>query len=58
MVGGNGLVAAVVFVVTFAVKMLDEELLQRMGYALGHVIVHLRDAKGHTDGLVVAVHGT
>lgn len=55
---GNGTVAAVVFVVTLAVEMLDEELLQGMGNALGHVVVHLRDAKGHADGLVVAVHGT
>ena len=57
-VGGNGFVAAVVFVVTLAVEMLDEELFQGMGNALWHVVVHLRDAKWHTYGLVVAVHGT
>ena len=57
-IGGYGFVAAMVFVVTLAVEMLDEELLQRMGNALGHVIVHLRDAKGHAYGLIVAVHGT
>lgn len=57
-VGGNGFVAAVVFVVTLAVEMLDEELLQWMGNALWHVVVHLHDAKWHAYGLVVAVHGT
>ena len=48
----------VVFVVALTVEMVDEMLLQRMSNALGHVVVHLCDAEGHADGLVVAVHGT
>ena len=47
-----------VFVVALAIEMLDEMLLQGMGNALGHVVVHFGNAKGHADGLVVAVHGT
>lgn len=54
----HGTVTTMVFVVAFAVEVVDEVLLQRMGNTLGHVVVHLRDAKGHTYWLVVAVHGT
>ena len=55
---GNGTIAAVVFVVALAVEVLDKVLLQGTGNAQGHVVVHLRNAKGHADGVVVAVHGT
>ena len=52
----NRTVAAVVFVVALAVEVLDKVLLQGAGNAQGHVVVHLCNAKGHADGLVVAVH--
>ena len=58
MIGGHGFVAAMVFVVALAVEVLDEKLFQGMGDTQGHVVVHLRDAEGHADWLVVAVHGT
>ena len=54
----NGTVAAMVFVVALAVEVLDKVLLQWTGNAQGHVMVHLCNAKGHADGLVVSVHGT
>ena len=57
-VGWDRAVAAVVFVVALAVEVMYEVLLQGMGYALWHVVVHLCDAEWHADGLVVAVHGT
>ena len=55
---GYGLVAAVVFVITLAVEVVDEVLLQGVGYALRHVIIDLRNTERHADGLVVTVHGT
>ena len=54
----DGAVAAVVFVVALAVEVLDKVLFQGMGNAQRHVVVHLCNAKGHADGLVVAVHVT
>ena len=54
----NGTISAVVFVIALAVEVLDKVLLQRTGNAQGHVVVHLCNAKGHADGLVVAVHVT
>ena len=54
----NRTIAAVVFVVTLAIEVVDEMLLQGKGNALRHVVVHLCDAKGHANGLVVTVHGT
>ena len=52
------MLAAVVFVITLAVEVVDEVLLQGVGYALRHVIIDLRNTERHADGLVVTVHGT
>ena len=54
---GHRTVAAVVFVVALAIEVLNEMLLQGMGNALGHVIIHLCNAEWHADGLVVTIHG-
>ncbi len=51
-------VAAMVFVVALTVEVADEVALQTALDAVGHVVVYLRDAEGHADGLVVTVHGT
>ena len=55
---GHWTVAAVVFVVALAIEVLNEMLLQWMGYALGHVIIHLCNAEWHADGLIVTIHWT
>ena len=54
-VGQGGAVAAVVFVVALAVEVGDEVMLQCAFYTGRHVVIHVREAEGHADGLVVAV---
>lgn len=57
-VGGDGAFGAVVFVVALAGKEADEAVLDGTLQMAGHVIVHLAEAEGHTDGFGRTILGT
>ena len=56
-VGGDGAAAVVVLVVALAGEKADEAVLDGTLQMMGHVVVHLFEAEGHTDRLVGAILG-
>ena len=56
-VGGDGTAAVVVLVVAFAREEADEAVLDGAFQMMGHIVVHLLEAEGHTDRCVGAILG-
>ena len=56
-VGGDGTAAAVVDVVAFAGEDADESVLDGTLQVARHVVVHVREADGHTEWLVGTISG-
>ena len=57
-VGGDGAAAAVILVVAFAGEKVNEAILDGTLQMMGHVVVHLFEAEGHTDWFVGTILGT